>query len=263
MRDPAEVGPRRGIGERDRGEPLAIEPAVGREDRGAEPGDELGERRLTGLDDLARELVGVDHGGAAVDQQPGDGGLPRGDPAGQSDHVNRHEASLPQPREAGVGLPRCPAAARCVLSSRPSSHRASPVVRNGARVAPRLDRHRGVRRLSPRRARGLAGDAARADARAVRRRGREPRCLGCHATGEAPAGPAIAVEVGCEACHGAGAAYAEPDVMRDRPVALALGLADTSTPKARAAVCAPCHRAPTRGAAFDPTAPVHPVAHAP
>jgi hypothetical protein len=88
----------------------------------------------------------------------------------------------------------------------------------------------------------------------------EARCLGCHATGEAPAGPAIAVEVGCEACHGAGAAYAEDDLMRDRPVALALGLADISTPKARAAVCATCHRASTRGAAFDPAAPVHTVA---
>src|SRR5262245_937247 len=33
----------------------------------------------------------------------------------------------------------------------------------------------------------------------------EARCLACHATGEAPAGPAIAIEVGCEACHGAGA----------------------------------------------------------
>jgi Cytochrome c554 and c-prime len=86
----------------------------------------------------------------------------------------------------------------------------------------------------------------------------ETRCLGCHATGEAPAGPAIAVEVGCEACHGAGAAYAEADVMRDRPVARALGLADVSTPAARAAVCAPCHRASTRGTPFDPAAPVHP-----
>jgi hypothetical protein len=85
----------------------------------------------------------------------------------------------------------------------------------------------------------------------------QARCLGCHATGEAPAGPTVAVEVGCEACHGAGAAYAEADLMRDRPVALALGLADLSTPKARAAVCAPCHRARTRGTAFDPAAPVH------
>ena len=89
------------------------------------------------------------------------------------------------------------------------------------------------------------------------------RCLGCHATGEAPAGPLIAVEVGCEACHGAGAAYAEADLMRDRPVALALGLSDVSTPKARSAVCAPCHRTTTRGTAFDPTAPVHPITSSP
>lgn len=86
----------------------------------------------------------------------------------------------------------------------------------------------------------------------------EPRCLACHATGEAPAGPTIAVEVGCEACHGAGAAYAEADVMRDRPVARALGLSEVSTPVARAAVCAPCHLRATRGTPFDPMAPVHP-----
>ena len=87
----------------------------------------------------------------------------------------------------------------------------------------------------------------------------QTRCLGCHATGEAPAGPAIAVEVGCEACHGAGAAYADDDLMRDHPVALALGLADVSTPKARAALCATCHNRATNGRAFDPTGPVHGV----
>jgi len=89
----------------------------------------------------------------------------------------------------------------------------------------------------------------------------QARCLACHGTGEAPAGPAIAVEVGCEACHGAGAAYAPADVMRDRPVALALGLADLSTPAARAALCATCHERSRRttGATFDPTAPVHAV----
>jgi hypothetical protein len=85
-----------------------------------------------------------------------------------------------------------------------------------------------------------------------------PRCLGCHATGEAPAGPAIALEVGCEACHGAGAAYAEADLMRNRPVATALGLTDVATPAARAAVCLPCHRRSTRETPFDPNAPVHP-----
>jgi hypothetical protein len=87
----------------------------------------------------------------------------------------------------------------------------------------------------------------------------EAKCLACHGTGEAPAGPTIAVEVGCESCHGAGAGYGEDDLMRDRPVALALGLVDLSTPKARAAVCAQCHLRPTRAKPFDPQAPVHPV----
>ena len=85
------------------------------------------------------------------------------------------------------------------------------------------------------------------------------RCLACHGTGEAPAGPAIAVEVGCEACHGAGAVYAEDDLMRSPQVARALGLVDLSTPAARAAACVPCHARSTRAAPFVPTAPVHPV----
>ena len=87
----------------------------------------------------------------------------------------------------------------------------------------------------------------------------EARCLACHGTGEAPAGAAIAVEVGCESCHGAGAAYAPDDIMRSPAVARALGLADVSTPTARAAVCAPCHARSARTAPFDPAAPVHPV----
>lgn len=88
----------------------------------------------------------------------------------------------------------------------------------------------------------------------------ESKCLACHATGEAPAGPVIAVEVGCESCHGAGAAYAEDDIMRSPQVARALGLVDLSTTKARAAVCAQCHARPTRGKVFDPDAPAHPIA---
>lgn len=86
----------------------------------------------------------------------------------------------------------------------------------------------------------------------------EARCLGCHGTGEAPAGPS-AVEVGCEACHGAGAAYAADDLMRNRTAASALGLADLSTPKLRAALCMTCHARMTKTRAFDATAPVHPV----
>ena len=81
----------------------------------------------------------------------------------------------------------------------------------------------------------------------------ESKCLACHGTGDAPAGVAIAVEVGCEACHGAGAAYAEDDIMRSRPVARALGLADTTD---RAKVCVTCHARQTK-TKFDLTAPVH------
>jgi hypothetical protein len=87
----------------------------------------------------------------------------------------------------------------------------------------------------------------------------EGRCLACHATGEAPAGPVIALEVGCEACHGAGAAYAEDDLMRSPQVARALGLVDISTPAARAAVCATCHARITTSKPFDPKVPVHPI----
>jgi cytochrome c551/c552 len=83
----------------------------------------------------------------------------------------------------------------------------------------------------------------------------ESKCLACHGTGDAPAGAAIAVEVGCEACHGAGAGYAEDDIMRDAPVARALGLVDTND---RKKVCMTCHARPTK-AKLDLTAPVHPV----
>jgi hypothetical protein len=85
--------------------------------------------------------------------------------------------------------------------------------------------------------------------------------MACHGTGEAPAGPTVSAEVGCEACHGAGAGYAEQDIMRDRPLSLALGLADVTTPKQRAAVCTGCHTCATKSGAFDPNAPVHPVGH--
>jgi hypothetical protein len=107
----------------------------------------------------------------------------------------------------------------------------------------------------------LAGWRATAHATATARLGARPaaRCLACHGTGEAPAGPVLSAEVGCEACHGAGAQYAPDDVMRDLPLARALGLRDVSTPGARARVCATCHRAAIRLRPFDPQAPVHPT----
>jgi len=88
-----------------------------------------------------------------------------------------------------------------------------------------------------------------------------PRCRGCHATGDAPAGRSDLPGVQCEACHGAGAEYAPDDVMRDRTLARALGLRDLSTPGARAAVCARCHRARTRLAPFDPESAWRRIAH--
>jgi hypothetical protein len=100
--------------------------------------------------------------------------------------------------------------------------------------------------VSSQAARRLAGDPTRTDARPVSR----------HGTGEAPAGPAIAVEVGCESCHGAGAHYATDDIMRNRFAAQALGLVDTSK---RATVCAGCHARGTSSRPFNANAPVHPV----
>ena len=84
-------------------------------------------------------------------------------------------------------------------------------------------------------------------------------CLGCHGTGDAPAGAAVAVEVGCEACHGAGAAYGELDIMRDRSVALALGMTDLSRAEPRAALCLTCHARRTKSSVFDPTVNPHPT----
>jgi len=85
------------------------------------------------------------------------------------------------------------------------------------------------------------------------------RCLACHGTGEAPAGPTIAVEVGCEACHGAGAAYADDDVMRDLDLAHALGLAELAPAATRAALCTSCHTGTTRLVPADLAAAVHPI----
>lgn len=109
----------------------------------------------------------------------------------------------------------------------------------------------------------LAAWKATPHARAATTLGPKPaaRCLACHGTGDAPAGRAYFAEVGCEACHGAGASYAADDLMRDRPLAFALGLVDLSVPATRAAVCARCHGArSTRLRPVDLTRPVHPVA---
>jgi hypothetical protein len=88
-----------------------------------------------------------------------------------------------------------------------------------------------------------------------------PRCRSCHATGDAPLGRSDLPGVQCEACHGAGADYAADDLMRDRPLARALGLRDLSTPARREALCMRCHRAATRNAPFEPEAAWKQIAH--
>lgn len=65
--------------------------------------------------------------------------------------------------------------------------------------------------------------------------------------------------VGCEACHGAGADYGHDDLMRNRLVAIDLGLVDLRVPALRAATCAACHTASTStGRALDLRALAHP-----
>ena len=86
-------------------------------------------------------------------------------------------------------------------------------------------------------------------------------CRACHATGDAPTGPAYARGVGCESCHGPGAAYAPEDIMRNAHLARALGLVDLSTPEARHAVCSGCHVAKTRLQPFEPEAAWRRIAH--
>lgn len=108
--------------------------------------------------------------------------------------------------------------------------------------------------------RQLAAWQATAHARATASLPARPpaRCLACHGTGDAPAGRAYFAEVGCEACHGPGGHYAEDDLMRDRPLALALGLRDLAAPAVRTATCGRCHAGPpARGAPVDLTRRAH------
>lgn len=87
------------------------------------------------------------------------------------------------------------------------------------------------------------------------------RCLGCHSTGDAPAGRAYFPGVQCEACHGPGAGYHPDDVMRNRSLSRMLGLRDLSTPQKRAAVCNACHLAQTRLKPFDAAAAYQKIKH--
>ncbi len=76
-------------------------------------------------------------------------------------------------------------------------------------------------------------------------------CLGCHSTGEAPAGKVAFEGVQCESCHGPGAGYSPDDVMRNPTLVRALGLRDLAGDKQVAALCMSCHRSSTRIEPFD------------
>lgn len=100
---------------------------------------------------------------------------------------------------------------------------------------------------------------ARAAARLTAGERARRACQSCHATGDVPASPAAFAGVECEACHGAGRDYAPADVMRDPPLARALGLAELGSVEHRRALCATCHE--VGRAAFDLDAAWRQIAH--
>ena len=86
------VGHERPLGERG-----PVERPVGPQDLGAEPLDQLGERRRPGLHHLRGDRVGVDHHRAPFHEDLGDGRLARPDAAREPHH--EHVASLRAARE--------------------------------------------------------------------------------------------------------------------------------------------------------------------
>ena len=260
MRDATEVRARGRIGERDRAQPLAIELAVGREDRGAEPRDQLGERRLPGLDDLPREQVRIDDGRTALRQHARHRALARRDPAGQPDHVHRHERCLPCGAAAAVASPRMLGK---VLASLAALALVALLVRERAAGAARRDwtGQRRVRDVPSQGARGLAGDPPRADARSVCRRA--PSRAASRATGRArrPRGLRSRSRSAARRATAPARRYAPDDVMRDPPGRAGRSASRTCRHQKRAPRCArSATHAPTRGTPFDPDRqPVHPV----
>jgi hypothetical protein len=99
VRDPVEIAAGVLVAECERAEALAVERPVGGEDRRAKPRDELAERRLPRLDNLAREEVRVDDRSATLDEQTRDGTLARCDPARKPDDVRRHGSGVTTGRQ--------------------------------------------------------------------------------------------------------------------------------------------------------------------
>src|SRR5690606_12420170 len=91
--DPVEDLELLGIGEDDRAEPRPVEGAVGPQHLVAERLDDLGEPGGARLDDLACDLVGVDHDRAALGEPAGHLALAGTDSAGETDL--QHARSIP------------------------------------------------------------------------------------------------------------------------------------------------------------------------
>lgn len=87
------------VGEDEPGERLAIKAAIGADDAGAKRGLDFAQRRLAGIDDLARQRVGVhDRDKPLLQQLPG-GAFAHADAAGKTNHLH---ASCPHCSGAGA-----------------------------------------------------------------------------------------------------------------------------------------------------------------
>jgi hypothetical protein len=83
------------------------------------------------------------------------------------------------------------------------------------------------------------------------RRG-DPKCQSCHS----PDPGGLAAGVQCESCHGNGRDYAFDFVMKDRPLARTLGLADAGLRR-----CKTCHLQDGVMSAFDYRSKMSAIAH--
>jgi len=97
MQDGLQPPPRVGVSEDDGAQALSVEPPVaGKQCLWPQPRD-LGQRRLPGLDRLARQLIGVDDWNSPFGDEARHRRLSRGDAAGQPDELqNRNPRRVPR-----------------------------------------------------------------------------------------------------------------------------------------------------------------------
>jgi hypothetical protein len=76
------------VGEDDCAEPGAVDPTIARQYADSERGHDRAVDVLPGRLQLVHDLIGVDEDGAELREKGGDGALPAGDPAGQTDDAH-------------------------------------------------------------------------------------------------------------------------------------------------------------------------------